>query len=251
MNASRQREANLTTVLLRVEQGSLQHAPKRSLAEKETRVTFIRAAAEDTSKLTQQKLADIWGITPSAVSTRFRKAGIPWVSFKLVYNLGGQANYDYFMGLANKGYRLENLQAAAEKFGLKLTQAQVDYIRRAANNTEKKHVGLSRNNTGIVEHWPRAGKDITIGGISRHEDAQSKLVTQAYNLAVADIAMVMGTSEAEAEKFYGPEGHNFLGERTPSFIAAHWHKYYCNHDHSKVEVNVGIKSTVVELTSKD
>ena len=76
------------------------------------------------------------------------------------------------------------------------------------------------------------------------------LRTQAYNLAVADIAMVMGTGEAEAEKIYGPGGHNFLGFRTPKYIASHWHRNYSNHDQTKVRARFGLKANTVKITRK-
>lgn len=249
MNRIGQQVNTLTTVLTQVE-GSLEKAPTKSLAEKATRINFIRAAAEDTRKLTLEKLGEIDGITASAVSARFRKAGIPWVPFKRVYNLGGQANYDLLMRLAKDGDRLPLIKEEMAKMGLSLTEGQIDNIARAVLDTENKPSGESSGTHQVHQHHTRTAGTVEDGGYPRRTGIAGVLRTAAYNKGTAHMNLVTGLGEAEVERIYGPQGHNYLGLKTHKYMSAHWHRIYNNHDHLKAGATFGSNPSVVKLTSK-
>lgn len=249
MNRIVQRVNTLTTALTQVE-GSQKHATKKTLAEKATKITFIRAAAEDTSKLTLQKLGELDGITPQAVGARFKKAGIPWVPFKIIYNLGGQANYDLLMKSAKDGDRLPMIKEKLSKMGLNLTDTQIDHIARYGLGTENKPSNESTGTPQIPRiHNRKIGKTAE-GGYNKRTGEAGRLDTSAYNSGQAHMNMVTGLGEAEVERIYGSGGFNYLGLKTHKFMSAHWHENINNHDHSKVEIKLGNDPSVVELTSK-
>lgn len=249
MNRIGQQINTLTTVVTQVE-GNLENIPTKSVAEKATQINFIRATAEDTRKLTQQTLGDIWGITASAVSARFKKADIDYLHTKRVYNLGGQANFDLLMRSSAEGNRLPIIREEMAAMGLSLTEGQIDGIVRAELHTEIKPSGEATGTHNMHMTHERLAGTTADGGYHARTGVAGILRTAAYNHSSAFMNMVTGLGEAEVENIYGPRGLNYLGLKTDQYMAAHWHEKFSNHDHSKVGTTIGSNPSVVKLTSK-